>query len=95
MLHRLLLLHIVHDDASMLLLVQPLTVVKLLIYLKHYEVIAISKVVKNRSGMDTESAPCSKIVPQMTLWQSCPEIYPNYNKIPRFYTTHFLRSLYA
>ena len=63
-------LHIVHDDASMSLLAQPLEVVKLLTYLKHYEVIAISKVVKARNGMDTESPPCSKIVPQMTLWQS-------------------------
>ena len=30
------------------LLAQPLAVVKLLTYLKHYEVIAISKVVKTR-----------------------------------------------
>ncbi|WP_339383147.1 hypothetical protein [Phormidium tenue] len=45
---RLLWLHIIHDDASMSLLAQPLTVVKFLTYLKHYEVIAISKVVKTR-----------------------------------------------
>jgi hypothetical protein len=37
------------------LLAQPLAVVKLLTYLKHYEVIAISKVVKTRNGMDTEN----------------------------------------
>ena len=79
----------------MSLLAQPLVVVKLLTYLKHYEVIAISKVVKARNGMDTESPPCSKIVPQMTLWQSLPEIDPNYNKILRFNATDFLRSLYA